>query len=73
MKQKGKARMSRMLLVGLLGILMTWALPQRAAGGNIGEYANPSKVFTWYQKGPGCMHLSLKLFDEKQCNIKNAC
>ena len=44
----------------LLFSILTLALPLTANADDRGDFANPKVAFTWYSKGPGCLHFKLQ-------------
>lgn len=44
----------------LLFSILTLALPLTANADDRGDFENPKVAFTWYSKGPGCLHFKLQ-------------
>ncbi len=59
-------------LTAMLLTMMAWVIPQGAWSAD-GIFDTPSQAFSWYSKGPGCIHLKILVHDASaKRSLKNA-
>lgn len=60
------------VMMFLLTMTVMFAMPQ-VTKANDGEFDTPERAFSWYSKGPGCMHVTFKIYNkDPRCVLQDA-
>lgn len=64
--------MKKRWLAGLLLTVVALLMPCQLWADD-GEFDTPERAFSWYSKGPGCMHVTFKIYNkEPRCVLQDA-